>query len=64
MFDVDVEGCRDSSSDNSSSDASSRLASGLSCYSSVTSNRDVEVESLEMQTMDRKAGGKLVNGLD
>ena len=58
MFDVDVEGCRDSSSDNSSSDASSRLASGLSCYSSVTSNRDVEVESLENADNGQKGGRK------
>ena len=45
MFGVDVEGCCDSSSDNSSSDASSRLTSALSCYSSVSSDRDLEKES-------------------
>ena len=56
MFDVEVEDCRDSSSDNSSSDASSRLTSALSCYSSVTSDRDLEEESLENAENEQKGG--------
>ena len=58
MFGVTVEDCRDSSSDNSSSQASSRLTSAASCHSSVTSARDLEAESLENANNGQKGGWK------
>ena len=58
MFGVDVKGCRGSSSDKSSSDASSRLTSALSCYSSVSSDRDLEKESLENADNGQEGGRK------
>ena len=58
MFGVDVEDCRDSSSNNSSRHASSRLTSALSRHSSVTSDRDLEEESLENANNGQKDGRK------
>ena len=53
-----VEDCRDSSSDNSSSHASSRLTSAMSRHSSVTSDRDLEEESLENANNGQRSGRK------
>lgn len=56
-FGVDVEDCRDSSSDNSSGCASSRLSSAASTRSSITSDRDLE-ETLESVNNGQKGGRK------
>ena len=59
MFGVDVEDCRDSSSDYSSSRTSSRLSSTASRHSSVTSDRhQLEEESLETASNGQKGGRK------
>ena len=58
MFGVAVEDCRDSSSDNNSSQASSRLTSAASCHSPVTSDRDLGEESLENADNRQKGGRK------
>ena len=57
-FGVDVEDCRDGSSDNSSSCASLRLSSAASSHSSITSDRDLEEETLESANNGQKSEKK------
>ena len=60
MFGVDVEDCRDSSSNSSSSGsrASSKLSSTVSRYSLTASNKDLKEEPLESANNRQKSGRK------